>query len=155
MVETSNRRNLEEIRRTVEASLRSSGNGSDKLPLALGEHERIQAEHQTAITPSDKNEQTGGSTDFVAADRIERIGNASARAITEACETTATDIEQTGQLAVDVAAEIMKEAKELAAGLREKGDRMSEHLKEFAQLAKRVSVTMRETRNEVASPPEE
>ena|SRR5947208_1542346 len=149
MVEASNRRSLEEIRRTVEASLR----GGDKVPLAPGEQEGIQTEEQTAFTP--KNEQPSGSTDFVAADRIEKIGNASARAIMEACETTATDIEQTGQLAVDVATAIMKEAKELAEGLREKGDRMSEHLKEFAQLAKRVSVTMRETRNEVANPPGE
>jgi len=88
------------------------------------------------------------------AERIERIGEVSALAIMEACETTATDIEQTGQAAVDFAAEIMDEAKELAAGLRAKGTKMTEHLKEFAQLAKKVSITMRDTRKEVINTPE-
>jgi hypothetical protein len=151
MVEASNRRNLEEIRRTVEASLRSMGDGADRAPLAPTES-GAHAEDNATRSSGNNGEQPNAPADFIAAERIEKIGNASARAITEACETTATDIEKTGQLAVDVAAAIMKEANELAAGLRDKGDRMSEHLKEFAQLAKRVSITMRETRNEVASP---
>jgi hypothetical protein len=87
-----------------------------------------------------------------AADRIERIGNVSARAITEACETTARDIEQAGKSAVNIAAEIMREAEDLSRGLRDNGKRISEHLQEFALLARRVSTTMRDTRAEVLNP---
>ena len=94
----------------------------------------------------------GELPNITAADRIERIGNVSARAITEACETTARDIEQAGKSAVDIAAEIMREAEELSKGLRDNGKRISEHLQEFALLARRVSTTMRDTRAEVLNP---
>jgi vacuolar-type H+-ATPase subunit H len=89
-----------------------------------------------------------------AADRIEKIGTISARAIMEACETTAKDIEHAGQSAVDIAAEIMNEARQLAAGLRQNGRKISEHLQEFAVLARKVSTTMRDTRAEVLNPSE-
>jgi len=88
---------------------------------------------------------------ITAAERIEKIGNVSALAIAEASETTANDIEQAGQAAVEIAAEIMKEAQQLAAGLRANGRKMSEHLQEFGVLAKKVSTVMRDTRAEVLS----
>ena len=88
---------------------------------------------------------------ITAAERIDKIGNMSAFAIAEASETTANDIEQAGQAAVEIAAEIMKEAQQLAAGLRANGRKMSEHLKEFATLATKVSTAMRDTRAEVLS----
>ena len=69
-------------------------------------------------------------------------------AIAEASETTASDIEQAGQAAVEIAAAIMKEAQQLAAGLRANGRKMSEHLQEFAVLARKVSTAMRDTRPE-------
>jgi hypothetical protein len=72
----------------------------------------------------------------------------SALAIAEASETTASDIEQAGQAAVEIAAAIMKEAQQLAAGLRANGRKMSEHLQEFAVLARKVSTAMRDTRPE-------
>jgi vacuolar-type H+-ATPase subunit H len=86
---------------------------------------------------------------ITAGERIDAIGNMSSRAITEASETTANDIEQAGQAAVEIAAEIMTEAQELAAQLRENGKKMGEHLREFALLAKKVSTAMRNTRAEV------
>src|SRR5207248_5473432 len=49
-----------------------------------------------------------------AAEGIDK-GNISALAIAEASETTANDIEQAGQAAVEIAAEIVKEAQQLAA----------------------------------------
>jgi len=88
---------------------------------------------------------------ITAAERIEKIGNVSALAIAEASETTANDIEQAGQAAIEIAAEIMKEAQQLAAGLRANGRKMSEHLQEFGVLAKKVSTVMRDTRAEVLS----
>jgi len=88
---------------------------------------------------------------ITAAERIEKIGNVSALAIAEASETTANGIEQAGQAAVEIAAEIMKEAQQLAAGLRTNGRKMSEHLQEFGVLAKKVSTVMRDTRAEVLS----
>jgi hypothetical protein len=88
---------------------------------------------------------------ITAAERIDKIGNMSALAIAEASETTANDIEQAGQAAVEIAAEIMKEAQQLAAGLRANGRKMSEHLKEFATLATKVSTAMRDTHAEVLS----
>ena len=93
--------------------------------------------------------------EITAGERIDKIGNMSALAIIEACETTAKDIEEAGQAAVDIAAEIMDEARQLAGELRANGSKISEHLREFAMLAKRVSTAMRDTRAEVLSSPEE
>jgi len=93
--------------------------------------------------------------EITAGERIDRIGNMSALAIIEACETTAKDIEEAGQAAADIAAEIMDEARQLARELRANGNKISEHLREFAMLAKRVSTAMRDTRAEALSPPEE
>ena len=157
VVDGTNRRNLEEIKRSVEASLRGyeeTREGGDRVPLAPTEPASGSTEEQdqNPQRAGEAGKQMNGSNGFPAADRIEKIGDASARAILEACESTARDIEETGQLAVEIAAAIMSEAKEIASGLRSKGDRMSEHLKEFAQLAKKVSITMRDTREEVRNP---
>ena len=86
---------------------------------------------------------------ITAGERIDKIGNMSALAIIEACETTANDIEEAGQAAVDVAADLMKQAQQLATELRANGSKISEHLREFAALAKSVSTAMRDTRNGV------
>ena len=86
---------------------------------------------------------------ITAAERIDKIGNMSALAIGEASEITARDIEEAGQAAVDIAADIMKEAQQLAAELRANGQKMSEHLREFAALAKKVSTAMRDTQADV------
>ena len=93
--------------------------------------------------------------EITAGERIDKIGNMSALAIIEACETTAKDIEEAGQAAVDIAAEIMDEARQLAGELRANGSKISEHLREFAMLTKRVSTAMRNTRADVSTPPEE
>src|SRR5207247_7298434 len=87
--------------------------------------------------------------DITAAERIDKIGNISALAIMEAGETTAKDIEAAAQAAVDIAADIMEEARQLATELRANGKKMSEHLKEFATLANKVSTAMRDTRANV------
>src|SRR5207244_13651910 len=50
---------------------------------------------------------------ITAAERIDKIGNMSALAIMEASETTAKDIEEAGQAALDIAADLMKEAQQL------------------------------------------
>lgn len=88
-------------------------------------------------------------------ERIDRIGSMSALAIVEASETTAKDIKAAAQAAVDVAAEIMNEAEQLAAQLKANGEKISEHLREFATLARRVSTAMRDTRSEVLNPAED
>jgi uncharacterized protein YgbK (DUF1537 family) len=95
--------------------------------------------------------ETNGSElpELTVAERIDKIGNISALAIGEASEMTARDIEEAGQAAVDIAADIMKEAQQLAAELRASGQKMSEHLREFAVLAKRVSTAMRDTQADV------
>ena len=87
--------------------------------------------------------------EITAGERIDKIGNMSALAIIEACETTAKDIEAAAQAAVDIAADIMEEARQLATELRANGKKMSERLTEFAALANRVSTAMRNTRAEV------
>jgi hypothetical protein len=63
-------------------------------------------------------------------------------------------IEEAGQAAVQIAADIMKEAEQLAAELRANGKKMSEHLQEFAKLARKVSTAMRDTRADVLNPSE-
>jgi hypothetical protein len=96
----------------------------------------------------------GGVPDITAAERIDKIGNITALAIMETSETTAKDIEAAAQATVDIAADIMEEARQLATELRANGKRMSERLKEFAALANRVSTAMRDTRAEVVNPSE-
>jgi hypothetical protein len=92
---------------------------------------------------------TGTATEITAGEQIDKVGNFSALAIIEASETTAKDIEEAGQAAVNIANDIMAEAQQLAAELRANGNKMSEHLKEFARLAEKVSTAMRNTRAEV------
>jgi len=94
----------------------------------------------------------GEVPDITAAERIDKIGNMSALAIIEASEMTAKDIEAAAQAAVDIAADIMEEARQLATELRANGKKMSEHLKEFAALANKVSTAMRNTRAEMLNP---
>ncbi len=96
----------------------------------------------------------GEVPDITAAERIDKIGNMSALAIIEASEMTAKDIEAAAQAAVDIAADIMEEARQLATELRANGKKMSEHLKEFAALANKVSTAMRNTRAEMLNPSE-
>ncbi len=96
----------------------------------------------------------GEMPEITAGERINKIGNMSALAIVEASETTAKDIEEAGQAAVSIAADIMKEAQQLAAELRANGKKMSEHLQKFAALAKKVSTAMRDTRADVLNTPE-
>jgi hypothetical protein len=122
MDEVTHHRTLDEVQHGVEKALRNfAGNGTNR-----NEH-----------------------SELIASERIDKIGHMSALAIEEATETTARDIEQTGQTAVDVATELMNEAKQLATELRGSGHKMSEHLREFATLAKKVSTAMRDTRSEV------
>ena len=121
-------RKLDEVQRGVEAALRNfAGNGTN------------------GNDPSD----------LTAMERINKIGNMSALAIGEACETTAKDIRAAAQAAVDVAAELMKEAEQLATDLRGNGKKISEHLREFAELATKVSTAMRNTRADVLTPAED
>jgi phage-related tail protein len=94
-------------------------------------------------------------SDLTAMERIHKIGDMSALAIVEASETTAKDIKAAAQAAVEVAAEVMKEAEQLATELRGNGQKISEHLREFATLATKVSTAMRNTRAEVLNSAED
>jgi len=94
----------------------------------------------------------GEVPEITAAERIQKIGSMSALAIIEASETTAKDIEEAAQAAVDIAADIMEEAQQLATELRANGKKMSEHLREFAVLVRKVSTAMRDTRADVLNP---
>jgi hypothetical protein len=96
----------------------------------------------------------GEVPEITAGERIDKIGNVSAAAIVEASETAARDIEAAAQAALDIAADILKEAQQLATELRANGKKMGEHLKEFAALATKVSTAMRNTRAVVLNPSE-
>ena len=91
----------------------------------------------------------GAVTEITAGDRIDNIGNLTALAIIEASERTAKDIEGAAQSALSIANDIMTEAQQLATELRANGKKISEHLKDFALLANKVSTAMRNTRAEV------
>jgi hypothetical protein len=91
----------------------------------------------------------GPADDITAGERIDNIGNLTALAIIDASERTAKDIEEAAQAAVSIANDIMAEAQQLATELRANGQKISEHLKDFALLANKVSTAMRNTRAEV------
>jgi len=123
MDETTHPRTLDEVQHGVETVLRDF----------------IVKESKNVDVPSEG----------IADDRIDKIGKMSALAIVEASETTARDIKAAAQTAVDVAADIMKEAEQLAGDLQGNGRKIGEHLREFAALAKKVRTAMRETRSSV------
>ena len=124
-----------------------------------GIHHRTRDEVQRGVetalrTSADNGTNSNEPSALIGGEKIEMIGNMSARAILEASETAARDIKAAGQAAVDVATEIMKEAEQLATDLRGNGEKIGAHLREFAALAKRVSTAMRDTRSNVRSSPE-
>jgi ABC-type transporter Mla subunit MlaD len=118
-----NEANLNEVERRLEEALRNfAGNGSSV---------------------------EGTVADITAGERIDKIGNLTALAIVETSDRTAKDIEEAAQAAVGIANDIMAEAQQLAIELRANGKRISEHLKDFALLANKVSTAMRNTRAKV------
>jgi hypothetical protein len=94
----------------------------------------------------------GNPNEITAGEQIDSIGNFTALAIIDASERTAKDIEQAGEAALRIANDIVAEARQLAADLRANGNKISDHLKEFARLAEKVSIAMRNTRSEVLNP---
>ena len=119
--------------------------------LSLRNFRLVERGIEEALRNFTRGEGNGKRSPAIAAhEPIDKISEMSALAIAEVGGTTASEIEQTGQAAVEIAAEIMKEAQQLAADLRARGKKMSEHLQEFAMLAKKVSTAMRDTRGMVS-----
>ena len=78
--------------------------GAEIPPPNLNQVERGMEE---ALRNFAGREASGGELrEITAGERIDDIGNMSALAIVEACETTARDIEEAGQTAVSIAADI-------------------------------------------------
>jgi hypothetical protein len=122
--------------------------------MGVETHSRNFNQVERGVEEALRNFAGGGANDgeiseITAGERIDKIGKMSALAIVEASEMTAKDIEEAGQAAVSIAADIMKEAQQLAAELRTNGKKMSEHLQEFVALARKVSTAMRDTRADV------
>jgi phage-related tail protein len=92
---------------------------------------------------------SGEVPEITAVDRIDQMGNSTARAVIEASDSTARDIEEAAQTVVGIANDLLAEAQQLATELRANGNKIGEHLKEFANLANKVSTAMRNTRAEV------
>ena len=92
---------------------------------------------------------SGEVPEITALHASDRVGNMSALAIVEASDSTARDIEEAAETVVGIANDLMAEAQHLATQLRANGHKISEHLKEFANLANKVSTAMRNTRVEV------
>ena len=121
--------------------------------LSIRDFRQVERGIEKVLRNFTHGEEKGNRLPAIAApEPIDKIGGI-ASAMAEVSETTAREIEQTGQAAVEIAAEIMKEAQHLAADLRANGKKMSERLREFAILAKKVSNAMRDTRAELISPP--
>lgn len=82
-----------------------------------------------------------------------QIGDLSADALSRSIEATANDVLAAGRAVTDVAADIMREATELAAGISRCGVAFAAHVTQFATLAQQVSDTMRSTRQHVLGAP--
>ncbi len=122
--------------------------------LSLRNFRQVERGIEQALRNFICGEENGNRPPAIAApEPFDKIGDMSALAIAEVSETTASEIEHTGQAAVEIAGEIMKEAQQLAADLRASGKKMNERLREFAMLAEKVSTAMRGTRAAVISPP--
>src|SRR5215468_5805919 len=105
-----------------------SGEGEEGVMTEIRDLSQVERGIETALRNFAGKGANGGSEvpDITAAERIDKIGNMSALAIVEASETTAKDIEAAAQAAVEIAADIMEEARQLATELRENGKKMSE-----------------------------
>jgi hypothetical protein len=88
--------------------------------------------------------------EFREVDHPPTIGQAAGQAIALTCETTADDIEKAAMALSDVSANIVAEARDIAASLRARGDRIKSHIEDFTTLAARVAMSMREAREKVA-----
>lgn len=81
------------------------------------------------------------------------VGVLSADALARSIDATADDVLSAGRSVVDVAADIMREATELADGIKRCGAAFAEHVTQFADLAQQVTDTMRSTRSRVLGTP--
>lgn len=82
-----------------------------------------------------------------------QVGDLSADALSRSIAATADDVTAAGKAVVEVATDIMREATELADGIRRCGAAFASHVTEFARLAQTVSDTMRSTRQHVLGAP--
>lgn len=89
--------------------------------------------------------------EFREVDHAPTIGQAAGQAIALTCETTADDIEKAAMALADVSANIVAEARDIAASLRARGDRIKSHIEDFTTLAARVAMSMREAKDKVAA----
>ena len=85
-----------------------------------------------------------------AADRIAMIGQLSGQALTEACNTAADRIVAAAEAVTAAAESVMREASELAAMLRARGEQMAAHVDTFAAMTRSVAVTMEAVKQDVS-----
>ena len=139
--------NSAKVDSVIQQALRNWLSGPPPMPRALPQRgmdngAKLPGPAISVMTEDDANNNRELPA-MLPSERIERVGTVSGRAVIEASETVAKDIEQAGQSAMEVAVDMMREAEELAKDLRSSGKRMSALLQEFALLSKKVSTAMR------------
>jgi len=73
------------------------------------------------------------------------------RELTDACDTTATEIQKTGEDVLHIANGIAAETAALAELLRKHGAAISNHVEEFTAQTKRISDVMRDVRADLSA----
>jgi hypothetical protein len=118
---------LEEVRRKVEQSL----------------SEKPQLDPKTEVIPGPATKEMSDQSITIAA----------ARRLTETCNNTAADIQETGETVVKVAADIAAETEALAELLRKHGAAIATRIEEFTALTKRVAEAVEAARADVNGAP--
>jgi hypothetical protein len=77
------------------------------------------------------------------------IGVEAGRAIAQCCEAAADDIESTAIALQARAMSIVEEARQIAAGVRARGERIKSQVEDFTELTKRLAFTMRDARDRI------
>jgi hypothetical protein len=153
MVSVADPGNSAKVDRILQQAFRNWLTGPASAPRKLPERDtdnsaKLPGPATSVITEDDAN-RNRALPSLLPAERIERVGTVSGRAVIEASETAAKDIEQAGQSAMEIAVDMMREAQELAKDLRATGKRMNARLQEFTLLSKKVSTAMRSTHAEL------
>jgi hypothetical protein len=77
------------------------------------------------------------------------IGVEAGRAIAQCCEAAADDIESAALALQARAMSIVEEARQIAAGVRARGERIKAQVEDFTELTKRLAFTMRDARDRI------
>jgi hypothetical protein len=133
MTENTDRNGLAGLADQLERELGGNGNGAEHALAATAQ----------AMPPAEVDDDARLSAG------PPPIGVEAGRAIAQCCEAAADDIENAALALQARAMSIVEEARQIAAGVRARGERIKAQVEDFTELTKRLAFTMRDARDRI------